>query len=151
MAHCPITANAAMTQFQPPSPLSRLLSALLFAPARRPVWRTLLALLLLVILCLALVPAPPKAMDTGWDKANHLLAFGSLAFCAFCAAASARGRWLHTPVGLLGYGVLIELAQSQLPPRSADARDVLADAMGIALGLAVAAALRAATGSRPLK
>jgi VanZ family protein len=37
--------------------------------------------------------------------------------------------------GLLAYGVLIELLQSRIPGRSAEAADVLADAIGIALGL----------------
>lgn len=108
---------------------------------KRHLWHALLILLLLVISYLALSPAPPKTLDSGWDKLNHLAAFGCLAFCAFYGAGHARGRWLLAPLALLGYGVLIELLQSQLPPRSADAADVLADAMGIALGLLCAAVL----------
>jgi VanZ family protein len=108
---------------------------------KRHLWHALLILLLLVISYLALSPAPPKTLDSGWDKLNHLAAFGCLAFCAFYGADHARGRWLLAPLALLGYGVLIELLQSQLPPRSADAADVLADAMGIGLGLLCAAVL----------
>jgi VanZ family protein len=110
-------------------------------------WRLLLALLLLAISYLALAPAPPRTLDSGWDKANHLLAFGALAFTAFFGWRSRRARWQLLPAALLGYGVLIELLQSQLPTRSADARDVLADALGIAAGLALAALLRRRTGS----
>lgn len=126
--------------------MKKMLKDLLLA---RRLWHTLLILLLLVISYLALSPAPPKALDSGWDKLNHLAAFGSLAFCAFYGAAHARGRWLLAPLALLGYGVLIELLQSQLPPRSAEAADVLADALGIALGLALAAAV-ARLGRLPL-
>ncbi|QPF72922.1 VanZ family protein [Roseateles sp. DAIF2] len=115
----------------------------------RRAWRGLLLILLLAISYLALSPAPPKTLDSGWDKLNHLLAFGALAFSAFFAWPAARARWLWSPLGLVGYGVLIELAQSQLPPRSADARDVLADALGIALGLALATLCAAWARSRP--
>jgi VanZ family protein len=125
--------------------------AALLTPRLRPAWRLLLGLLLVVISYLALSPVPPRGLDSGWDKLNHLLAFGALAFSAFFSVERQRTRWLYTPLGLLAYGVLIELLQSQLPPRSADARDVLADALGIALGLGAAAALRAAAGSRALQ
>jgi VanZ family protein len=126
-------------------PLHRL--ALPLSPRARPVWRLVLALLLGTISYLALSPAPPPSMDMGWDKLNHLAAFGTLAFSAFYSLDSPKARWLYAPLALLGYGVLIELLQSQLPPRSADARDVLADALGIALGLAVAALARRLTRS----
>lgn len=114
-------------------------------------WRLLLALLLLAISYLALAPAPPRTLDSGWDKANHLLAFATLAFSAHFAWTAARVRRLWAPAALLGYGVLIELLQSQIPGRSADARDVLADALGIAAGLALAALLQrwAAAASAP--
>ncbi|MCU7373052.1 VanZ family protein [Paucibacter sp. O1-1] len=123
--------------------MSQALAAWLIAPQHRRAWQLLLAVLLLVISYLALSSAPPPTLDSGWDKLNHLLAFGALGFCAFVGASTMRSRWLWGPLGLLGYGVLIELLQSQLPPRSADWRDVLADALGIALGLALAALAQA--------
>lgn len=122
--------------------MSQALAAWLTAPQHRRAWHTLLAALLLVISYLALSPAPPPTLDSGWDKLNHLLAFGALGFCACIGTGAAWTRWLWGPLALLGYGVLIELLQSQLPPRSADWRDVLADALGIALGLALAALLQ---------
>lgn len=103
-------------------------------------WRWLLLALLLVVCWLAFTPVPPPSVDTGWDKSNHLLAFGTLALCAergFGAAA-----WRRIVAGLLGYGVFIELVQLQIPGRSSEAADVLADALGIALGLLLAAAWR---------
>ncbi|MDC6166429.1 VanZ family protein [Paucibacter sp. XJ19-41] len=123
--------------------MSQALAAWLTAPQHRRAWHILLAALLLVISYLALSTAPPPTLDSGWDKLNHLLAFGALGFCAFIGASAARSRWLWGPLGLLGYGVLIELLQSQLPPRSADWRDVLADALGIAAGLVLAALAQA--------
>lgn len=122
--------------------MSQALAAWLTAPQHRRAWHILLAALLLVISYLALSPAPPPTLDSGLDKLNHLLAFAALGFCACFGASTTWTRWLWGPLGLLGYGVLIELLQSQLPPRSADWRDVLADALGIAVGLALAALLQ---------
>jgi VanZ family protein len=97
-----------------------------FVPAH--LWRLSLFALLGVILLLALGPKAPVAIDTGWDKANHLLAFAALGWVAAQAYAS-RWRWL----ALLGYGVLIELLQALTPHRYASALDVLADAAGLVL------------------
>ena len=52
-------------------------------------------------------------------------------------------------LALLAYGIGIEVAQSFLPPREADAMDVLADGVGIALGLAAAWPVAALARQRP--
>jgi VanZ family protein len=108
------------------------------APAQRGLWRLLLVGLYLAITWLALVPAPQEALSTGWDKSNHLLAFGSLAFTSVRALWPQPRRWPLLVVVLLAYGCGIEVAQSFLPPRSADVEDVFADGLGIALGLLLA-------------
>ncbi|HEY9106346.1 MAG TPA: VanZ family protein [Roseateles sp.] len=118
--------------------MNRLLTSLFTAPERRVQWRALLALLLVVITWLALSPAPPKTVDLGWDKANHVLAFASLAFSAVWALWQRPRQWIWLVLALLAYGVFIEIAQSFLPPRSADWHDVVADGVGIALGLLAA-------------
>jgi VanZ family protein len=103
-------------------------------------WRAILALLLLGCSWLAFDPNPPPAADSGWDKPNHALAFAALAFSArqgFPWAGAAR-----IVPALLGYGVFIELVQSQIPARSADLADVLGDAVGIAAGWLLAAVWR---------
>ncbi|MDR7336159.1 VanZ family protein [Roseateles asaccharophilus] len=105
------------------------------APERRSLWRALLLALLLAITWLALSPAPPPTMDTGWDKANHLMAFGALAFASVWALWPQPRQWGWLILALLVYGVGIEIAQSFLPPREADWHDVVADGLGIALGL----------------
>lgn len=107
-------------------------------PAQRRLWRALLALLLVAITWLALVPNPPQGISTGWDKTNHLLAFSTLAFVSVWARWPQPRQWPMLVVALLLYGCGIEVAQSFLPPRSAEAADVLADGLGIALGLLIA-------------
>ncbi len=104
-------------------------------PPRTQPWRALLALLVAGVCWLAFSPAPPAALDTGWDKLNHLLAFSTLAFTASQAYPGARRRPWMVALALLAFGVFIELVQTQIPSRSADVLDVCADSVGIAAGL----------------
>ncbi len=108
------------------------------APAQRPLWRVLLAALLVAITWLALVPAPPQVVSTGWDKSNHALAFASLAFAGVWAWCPRPRQWGWLAVALLAYGGAIEIVQSMMPPRTGDALDLLADGCGIVLGLLAA-------------
>lgn len=121
------------TSFDAPDLGQRLLVTVLDAPPSwRRLWRTGLAGLLAVVTWLALEPAPPEVADFGWDKLNHLCAFAAL---AWMAAAAFAPRWRAVAGGLLAYGVVIELLQSLTPTRSAEWADVLADAIGVAIGL----------------
>ncbi|NCT81957.1 MAG: VanZ family protein [Comamonadaceae bacterium] len=87
---------------------------------------------------LALVPDPPRSVSTGWDKSNHALAFAALAFAGVWALWPSPRHWGRLALALLAYGAAIEIAQGWLPPRSADALDLLADGCGIVLGLLAA-------------
>jgi VanZ family protein len=116
----------------------RTLLSPIFSPERRLLWRALLALLIVVITWLALSPAPPQTVNTGWDKANHVLAFAALAFVGVWALSRRPRQWLMLVLALLAYGGFIEIAQSFTPTRQADWQDVLADGIGIALGLVAA-------------
>lgn len=110
----------------------------LFADARwRLVWRVLFLLLVTAISWLAFSPMPPVSVDLGWDKANHLAAFASLTFVGLQCLRPGRRRAWAVVIALLVYGLLIEAIQSQVPGRSADARDVLADMIGVAIGILV--------------
>lgn len=121
-----------------PFSMTNTLSSLLLGAKARPYWRLLMLLLFCVISYLALTPAPPKELDTGWDKANHFLAFASLAFSGCWSVDTARARWLVLPVALVAYGGAIELLQMLVPGRASEWADLLADSIGIAIGLAVA-------------
>lgn len=116
----------------------RSLHFLFTASEHRVLWRALLALLLAVITWLALSPAPPDSASTGWDKANHTLAFAALAFVSVWAVWQRPRQWLLLVAALLAYGGFIEIAQSFVPSRSAEWNDVLADGVGIVLGLLAA-------------
>ena len=112
----------------------------LSASARR-LWQVLLVLLVLAVAWLALSPAPPPQADTGWDKANHALAFAVLAAMAELALWPQPARRRLNVAALLAYGALIEVVQSRLPARSGEWSDLAADAVGIAIGLLLAAPL----------
>ena len=86
---------------------------------------------MLAVLVLALMPTNVPIPSTGWDKANHLLAFSVMALLGMRAFP---GRKTAVFAGLLAYGILIEVLQSFTPSRSADWHDVVADAAGLALG-----------------
>lgn len=116
--------------------LSVLCSAVMSDARWRLAWRLLFLLLITMISWLAFSPLPPVGVDLGWDKANHFVAFATLAFVGLqCLRPGRRRRWAVV-LALLAYGVLIELIQSHVPGRAADARDVLADMIGVAIGLA---------------
>ena len=117
------------------------MSEVLHDPRWRSAWRLLFLAVVAGASWLAFSPHPPSVADLGWDKANHFPAFGTLASIGMqCFAAGPPRRWIVLAV-LLAYGVLIELVQSQIPGRDAEARDVLADMIGASIGVALHALL----------
>ncbi|RJG51673.1 VanZ family protein [Motilimonas pumila] len=80
---------------------------------------------------LAFTPKAPGLDIQHFDKINHLAAFSSLTLIALLAFSVPASRIY---LGLLGYGITIELVQSQLPNRFASVADIAADGVGIILG-----------------
>ena len=117
--------------------------------ATRPLWGTTIAtcwklasfVLLLAVTTLALMPQVPQDFSLGWDKLNHTSAFCALAIAWRFAFPGKLWRWVQLAAGLLVLGVAIEVAQYFVPGRQADAADLLADALGAAIGMALAATL----------
>lgn len=82
-----------------------------------------------------LMPKPPPSLDTGWDKLNHVLAFAGPALAGLLARRRPGRRSAALLLALLLlWGGVLELAQSLLPPRTGDPADLVADAVGLALG-----------------
>jgi len=117
------------------------LGDLLHHPRFRRHWRALLLLLGLIAGWFAFMPAPQMDVEGG-DKVNHLLAFGSMSVAGCMGWAPNRAALVGVALGLLTYGGFIELVQSQIPGRDAAWDDVLADTVGIAGGLLLAALMR---------
>ena len=106
-------------------------------------WQFASAALLLIVLVGALMPAiwfwPDRVRVLNWlgslDKWAHLLTFAFLA--VWFAGQYRRGSYWRVGLGLVGFGVLIELCQRMVGYRSAEWLDIGADVGGIAIGLAI--------------
>lgn len=99
----------------------------------RRVSRTAFYLGLLLVIALSLIPQdalPPTGL---WDKASHTLAYAVLAATGSVAHRGVRA-WVLVAAGLLILGAALEIVQSVLPDRVASFHDVVANAVGVALG-----------------
>lgn len=98
-------------------------------------WRFALIASMALILWLSTSQLDHPVVTSTWDKANHAVAFIELILLA-------RLGWprlpvIHSALIILGFGVLIEIIQAPLPYRSASLLDIVADAIGILIGLAI--------------
>ena len=93
-------------------------------------WATVIALI--AIIYLAIEPSNIQTVDAMNDKGKHTFAF-------FVLTVGFLGFWRFPllPVGLslLAFGVAIECMQYFIPGREASFRDVMADLLGILLGV----------------
>ncbi|TDR38210.1 VanZ family protein [Tahibacter aquaticus] len=100
-------------------------------------WRAIGRALILLSLAIALVPAPRVIGSVAFgDKIGHALAFALLMlwYAQLYAGPSRR----LCAAGLVLFGASIEVLQTLVPYRSGDLWDLLADALGVALGLLLA-------------
>ncbi|RZT42273.1 VanZ family protein [Cupriavidus agavae] len=95
-------------------------------------FRVLFCVCAATVLVLSLLPPEVPGPTTGWDKSNHVLAFGVL---TALAARAWPGRPWPVVAGLLGYGGLIEVLQALTSYREASWFDLCADAVGIGVGM----------------
>ncbi len=115
--------------------------AALFRPRHRPArWLALWLAMLAAVAAGSLMPAGdlPRVPLQGVDKLQHLIGHGVLSAYAAMLLRPAGAR-MAAAMALLLYGAGIEFAQQALTTtREADALDVLANAIGIALGQCIA-------------
>ena len=103
-----------------------------FLAPRLPVARLALALAVIAIMVLALMPMTAVPVTTAWDKLDHVLAFFTLALLTEQAFSwKVVLAWLG--LGLLAFGVGIEIAQWFTPDRGGQSVDVMADGIGITI------------------
>ena len=111
-----------------------------------PWWQTASGLLLVLVLAVAVMPAiwlwPDRGKIVIWfgeiDKWTHAIIFAALTIW-FAGQYRPRSYW-RIALGLLMYGVLVELCQRAVGYRSAEWLDVAADMAGIMAGLLFARA-----------
>ena len=111
-------------------------------------FRLLLGLTLTLVTWLALTPQPvPMSPGLMLDKWSHLAAFLVLAFLADASWPDRPfdlGKWAP----LVGYGVVLELIQMQIPNRMFDGADIVANMLGVGLYAFVVMRLLRALGYR---
>ena len=103
-------------------------------------WRLAGIVLLLAVLAATIMPtlwSPPSKVLLV-DKWLHLLTF--LFLTLWFTGQYARSSYLRLVVGLMAFGVLIELGQGMVAYRTAEWMDLVADTGGIGIGLGFAAA-----------
>ena len=107
---------------------------------RRPLqfshlWQAIGWLMVAVVVWLSLTPEPPHPPTPwlAWDKAQHALAYGLLMYW-FRQAFQPHWRW---PLFLLLLGVTLEYLQGLGGVRTSDTNDMIANAIGVVLGLAL--------------
>ena len=107
-----------------------------------PQWRLAGVLLFVLALTGALLPEIP-IWDSGLsdripysDKGLHIFTFAFLA--VWLSGQYAKESYWRIIVGLFVFGVLIEIVQGTLSYRIADWKDLLADGLGIVIGLVIA-------------
>jgi VanZ family protein len=92
------------------------------------------------ILWLSLTPQPPQVDFAHSDKVGHFLAYGGLMFW-FCQIYRTSRARLAYAAAFIAMGVAIEFVQGWTGYRSFEVYDMVADAIGVLLGWAVALAL----------
>jgi VanZ family protein len=120
----------------------RFASRLVHSPQFKNHWRVLLVLMIGITCWFAFTPRPPGFDFKDADKVNHLLAFGAMTLAGCLSRPPTSRPWLVVLVGMLVFGLFIEAVQSQLPARTAEWGDVLADSVGMLIGLLVLKLLR---------
>jgi VanZ family protein len=88
---------------------------------------------LVVIEFLATTTQEIKPLEHSWDKANHFLAFMTLYI--LLSLAYKNFSTLSKVVLLIAFGLQIEIVQSFIPGRDFSLFDVVADTVGITIGI----------------
>ncbi len=100
----------------------------------------LYALAALILLVLCVTPSEDLPDPGTGDRFEHMAAWFVLTLAGFVLAPRRR---LAIPAFALAYGVVIEVLQAAMPfGRHGDPRDLLADAIGVALACVAWLALR---------
>lgn len=103
----------------------------------RWLWLAIGWLLVVAVFVLSLIPKPPTLDVPDGDKIGHLLAYACLMFW-FGQLYWQRKVRLRYALGFVLMGIVIEFLQAFTPARSFELADMAADAIGVALGYALA-------------
>lgn len=98
-------------------------------------WQSAAWALVALVVWLSLTPHPPQPPALlSWDKADHLLAYAALMYW-FAQSFARHWRW---PLFLCLLGFALEVLQGLSAVRSFDLFDMVANVLGVMLGLVLA-------------
>ena len=103
----------------------------------RPLWVAIGWALVAAIVWLSLTPSPMEIRVEQGDKLGHFAAYGTLMFW-FCQLYARRDVRAAYAGGFALMGVVLEFAQGALGYRTFEGFDMIANALGVLLGWAVA-------------
>lgn len=86
-----------------------------------------------LILYLSLTPTPPQIGIENGDKLGHLAAYG-LVMLWFAQPYTALRQRIWLAIGMVALGVALEYAQRATGYRTFEVADMVADALGVAIG-----------------
>jgi VanZ family protein len=107
----------------------------------RKLWLAIGYAMIAAILWASFTPEPPQIDIEQADKFGHMFSYAVLMYW-FCQLYAATRMRLAHAVAFVAMGVAIEFAQQETGYRTFEYFDMLADAIGVALGWAVAQASR---------
>lgn len=108
----------------------------------RRLWVALGWMLVAAVIVLSLVSLPPVGPDVPQgDKYGHVIAYATLATWFSQIAATRRTLLVHA-AGFVVLGVVLEGLQALTPDRQFEVPDMLANTLGVALGLFAGAGRR---------
>lgn len=96
-------------------------------------WRVALISSMLIILWLATTRLDYPIPASSWDKLNHLVAFIELAILARLSWPQLKPA--YAGLAMLAYGMAIEIIQAPLAYREFSMLDLVADGVGVLIGL----------------
>jgi VanZ family protein len=99
----------------------------------KPLWLAIGWLLLLAIVYLSVAPVPISVPGAGGDKFGHVIAYAAAMFWFAQIYGDARAR-MFIATGLVGLGIGLEYVQALTQYRTFEYADMVADAIGVAIG-----------------
>jgi VanZ family protein len=108
-----------------------------FRLAHRRIWIFLGAAIIATVWFLSLIPQPPHLGFDGEDKVGHIVAYGVMMLWWSQILYQFRDRLLIA-AAFVAMGVVIEFVQGWTGWRNFEIADMVADAVGVALGWGLA-------------
>lgn len=104
---------------------------------RRPLWLAIGWALILLVIYLSLIPAPPSIPGEEGDKIGHVLAYATLMMW-FLQLYAGLPRRLVLALAFVALGIALEFVQRDTGYRTFEIADMVADSVGVAVGWLVA-------------